>query len=162
MNRTSVVAVWQSRESAWPVLLYASRTSKLQYMHRKCTPDAVRQQSLAVFAHESELCSISEILDEVWNNLLILIIAFSTSKVDKPFFFLTKRRQPERTSRNIRQQLGEGLVIKGLRLIRQSSRRPIRQSSSSSSRAAIIGRRPLELGIELSLNFLELVVGTAI
>ena len=31
-----------------------------------------------------------------------------------------------------------------------------------SLRAAIIGSKPLELGIELSLNFLELVVSTTI
>ena len=94
------------KRSAWGLGWFRCPSSNpgnaiVVYMHRKCTPDAVRQQSLAVLTHKSEPCSISGILDEVGSNLLRLITTFSTSKVDKPLFFFTKRRQPEYTSCNI-------------------------------------------------------------
>ena len=69
-----------------------------------------RQQSLTFPAHKSELCSISEILLKIPNNLLVLIITLRAPKVDEPPLLFTKRRQPERTSRDTRYQLGEGLV----------------------------------------------------
>ena len=137
-------------------------------MHRKCAPHTVsRQQSLTVWTHKLELCSITKILDEVRNNFLILIIALRASKVDEPLLSL-----PSRDSQNAPAvicmpswlKLGEGLVVHGPQLIgHRSSRGPIRQSSSSSSsRAGITGSKPLELGIELSLNFLELAVSIVI
>ena len=128
-------------------------------MHRKCTPQPSCKHSPTVSAHKTEIRSSSQIwlnlqITHVQNVLLVLILALRARIVDEPSFLFTKRRQPERTTHNTWHQLGEGLAIG--ELLR------IRQNSSSSSRATIIGSQPSELGIELSLNFLELVVGSAI
>ena len=88
---------------------------------------ASQQQSLRFPTHKSELYSISGILLKVHSDLLILIITLRAPEVDELPLLFTKWRQPERTSCDSWHQLGGGLVVKGLRLIRQSS--------SSSSRA---------------------------
>ena len=113
--------------------------------------------SLAVFAHKSEICSSSQTflnlqITQFRNELLMLILALRAPIVDEPCP-LPKWRQPECTTHDTWHQPGEGLVIKGLR--------PTRRSSSG-GRAAIISSKPPELGIELSLNRSELVVGTVV